>query len=205
MTYKTALDALSHCENQLRAELALAAQAGNYAAIGLLSQWAQTIAGLVVDAARVAGQPNPTSPVATVTSPTVAAIATTSAPLRPARKTKAAYPRFARTADALVKIGWSKKSKSEYEHKAPLALAAQLSTVAAKVGARGRLFSIDALSNAWAGEDSPPSYQHYVIVAWWRDAGLIDQHGRKGYSIPKPVSFVADATQCIDALPRHGS
>lgn len=198
MDYSKALSALSQCEFQLRIELAAAAQAGDYAAIGLLSQWAQAIAAMVGEAAGEAGELSTASVLPAVPSKTRAA------PTRSARGAKQTYPRFVRTTEALVKIGWSKKAKAEYEHKAPLALAKQLAAAAGKLGVKGRVFSIESLAAVLLGDGQAPSYQHYLIVAWLRDAGLIEQHGRKGYSIKKPSTLAADATQHLESLPIHG-
>lgn len=194
MAYQDVIQVLKQCEKQLRQELANAAQAGDYAAIAVMTHWAQVVAGLAAEAVEAGGEGH------SVAEP-VARPASTAVVRHVARASKTTYPRFMRTNNALVKIGWSKKSKAEYEHKAPLALARELANVAAQLGAKGKVFSIEELSSTWAGEESPPSYQHYVIVAWWRSAGLIDQHGRQGYSVPKPASFVADAEQRLDTLP----
>ena len=200
MIYKKALAALRNCEIELRVALTAAAQQGDYNAVAQLTAWAQGGAGLAAEAGQLEdgaldGDTPTTPPLAPATKPVS----------RSARTNKMTYPRFARTEEVLVKIGWSKKAKSEYEHKAPVALAHQLTSAATKVGARGKVFSIEDLSSALAGADVSPTYQHYVVVAWWRDAGLIDQHGRKGYSIPKIGAFVANAAQRLDALPRHRS
>jgi len=194
MPYQTVVQALKHCEKQLRQELSNAAQAGDYAAILVMSQWAQIVAGLAAEAADVGSGDLPVADSTARPAPTAVV-------RRLVRSNKATYPRFMRTHDVLVKVGWSKKSKAEYEHKAPLALARELANAAAQLGADGKVFSIEELASTWAGEESSPSYQHYVIVAWWRSAGLIDQHGRQGYSVPKPASFIADAEQRLDTLP----
>lgn len=202
MSYSNASAALNQCEIALRNELAAAAQAGDYAAIALLSQWAQAVSTLATHASQLAGEAAPVSPSEKNSSPPPQQLEPTRRATRPP---KLSYPRFGRNGESLVKIGWSKKSKAEYEHKAPVSLAHQLASVAAKVGAKGRVFSIEALSTALSGQESPPSYQHYVIVAWWRDAELIDQHGRKGYSLRTPSTFVTEATRQLDALPNNGS
>ena len=63
---------------------------------------------------------------------------------RPVRKRKvqaakkaSPYPKFLREGDALLKLGWSRKSRSEYEHRAPreavLAVAERIAEVASRV------------------------------------------------------------------------
>jgi len=46
-----------------------------------------------------------------------------------------------------------------------------------------------------------PDYQVYLIFAWFRTIGLVDQHGRQGYSLPKPDSLDADLDAAWTALP----
>lgn len=172
---------LANCEAELRLQVGAAAQDGDYEAVLRLTRWAQTVSELGHDDKR----PNALSP----------------APTRKARSTKKDYPLFAKSDLSLIKIGWSKKTKTEYEHRAPLELIEKLADAAMAVGARGRVFQLDALARAADGADAKPGYQLYLIVAWWRDAGLIDQHGRKGYSIPRLSSFANDSRLAFDALP----
>lgn len=97
------------------------------------------------------------------------------------RKTE--YPHFVREGDKLVKIGWSKKNKSSYEHKAPRAavnaFARHLAgnVVEGKVFVIEDLFPVPDISN---GGDLP-SYQVYVTLAWLRQEDVIQKKGRDGY------------------------
>jgi hypothetical protein len=34
-----------------------------------------------------------------------------------------------------------------------------------------------------------PDYQSYVCLAWLKSAGLVIQHGRQGYSLPKGIQL----------------
>ncbi len=92
------------------------------------------------------------------------------------------YPRFERDDDKLVKVGWSKKAREEYEHRAPrpavLAFAEHVGTTTAK----GKTFVIDDLLPVHdaAGEELP-SYQVYLALAWLRQAGAVEKKGRDGY------------------------
>lgn len=162
-----AVKALAKCEADLRALVASAADSGDYDAVLRITSWAKQISSMSGGA--------PTS----VPEKRPATEGTKKATPRPA------YPRFVRRADQLIKIGWSKREKSEYEHKAPRLMALALARAAAEAGKDGRIFQINALLPLSDPKDGSeiPDYQVYLVIAWWRSAGLLDQHGRQGYSI----------------------
>ena len=97
-----------------------------------------------------------------------------------------AYPKFLREGNALLKLGWSRKRKAEYEHRAPreavLAVAARVAEV---VSTRSR-FTVDDLGDVRIaqGEEPISSCQVYLWIAWFRRTGLVLQHGRRGYTLP---------------------
>lgn len=168
MTLTKAVKILAKCEAELRALVASAADSGDYDAVLRITSWAKQISGMSGGAAATAPEKRP------------AAEGTKKPAARPG------YPRFVRRGDQLVKIGWSKREKSEYEHKAPRQAALVLARAATEAGKDGRIFQINALlplSNPKDGSEIP-DYQVYLVIAWWRTAGLLDQHGRQGYSIP---------------------
>lgn len=85
----------------------------------------------------------------------------------------------------LVKIGWSKKERGEYVHKAPKAGLLAIARRAEEVGREGRMFTTDELLpvRIGSGEDELPGYQGYLCLAWLREIGLVATHGREGYSV----------------------
>jgi hypothetical protein len=104
-----------------------------------------------------------------------------------ARKKKTSpYPKFLREGNALLKLGWSRKSKAEYEHRAPreavLAVAARVTEVASTTSR----FTVEDLGDVRIaqGEEPISGCQVYLCIAWFRRAGLLVQHGRRGYSLP---------------------
>jgi len=112
------------------------------------------------------------------------------APRKPARAQppartgpKGAYPRFERDGDRLVKIGWSKKKRSEYEHRAPReAVDAFVRHLAAHV-TPGKVFTMEQLMpvpNPSTGDDLP-AYQVYLTLAWLRHIGAVEKKGKDGY------------------------
>jgi hypothetical protein len=99
------------------------------------------------------------------------------------------YPRFLREGDNLVKIGWSKSQRAEYEHKSPKRLLAVLRE--SLTGANGKRILMDKvlpLKDPVTGSVFP-DYQSYVCLAWLKFAGLVIQHGRQGYSLPKGIEL----------------
>ena len=98
-----------------------------------------------------------------------------------------AYPKFERSKDQIVKVGWSKKDRCEYLHRAPRAVLDEVVRQAEKLGAGDRVFTADELLPQCrsANGDEFPHYQLYLCLAWLRSVGLVDQHGRDGYSVSK--------------------
>jgi len=92
------------------------------------------------------------------------------------------YPRFERDGDKLVKVGWSKKSREEYEHRAPRrAVEAFAQYLSSNVQA-GETFLIEDLLPVSDGADGElPSYQVYLTLAWLRGLGAVKKLGREGY------------------------
>lgn len=159
---------LAKCEADLRALVASAADGGDYDAVLRITSWAKQISVMTGGAPTVAPDKKPATEGAKKAA------------------SRSAYPRFVRRGDQLVKIGWSKREKSEYEHKTPRQAALVLARAATEAGKDGRIFQINALLPLSDPKDGSeiPDYQVYLVIAWWRSAGLLDQHGRQGYSIP---------------------
>jgi len=110
------------------------------------------------------------------------------------RARRSPYPQFFRDGDSLIKVGWSKAEGTAYEHKCPKRIIDILANECARVNGSGKRFTMDKILPL-RGPDSGgdlPSYQAYVALAFLRHADLIQQHGRSGYSIPKPKTFIID-------------
>jgi len=96
---------------------------------------------------------------------------------------KGSYPRFVREGDMLVKIGWSKKSKLEYEHRAPFDVAnTLLSSIRLKVR-DGQLFPATEVFPLSLGADQVPDYQAYLALKWLHSEGVVTKHGRDRYAV----------------------
>ena len=46
-----------------------------------------------------------------------------------------------------------------------------------------------------------PTYQVYLCLAWLRQAKLVEQHGRQGYSLPDSAHLDALAGKLFEQLP----
>jgi hypothetical protein len=80
-----------------------------------------------------------------------------------------------------VKIGWSKREKSEYQHKASreVALCTYLKLGA---GATAEPFRMDdQFPIRMADGTDVPTYQSYLVLAWLRHLGYIEKVGKDSY------------------------
>jgi len=119
--------------------------------------------------------------------------AKTGRPKKPhrSRTAQSEYPKFVREGDSLVKIGWSRRDRKPYEHKAQRSVLRSLVQALVRVGSGGERFTVEALlplKDTSAGSEIP-DYQMYLTLAWLRSIGLIVQHGRQGYSLPEEMDL----------------
>lgn len=194
--------ALKCCEEELRRLAAEAAAEGDYDMLARLGNTARTVSEI--------GREWQASPLAQGNAESDAAAIAREAPApasagrtRPGRgATKHSYPRFMRRGDELVKIGWSKRDRKEYQHRAAHNLLVALRQALLDAARRRRLFTMDALDRQLSSSGSP-GYQAYVWLAWLRTGGLVKQHGRQGYSVVKAATFEKDVDQAFAKLPFH--
>lgn len=193
-----ALDELRRAEGILRELVADAAGAGRYDAAITVAEWASILRNLGTDRSVAPGTPldaadqPPPAPTATVHAPASLPVhptkSKTKTPVRSARAARRApdaYPRFERRGDDLFKIGSSRSFAAEYEHRAPLAVIHQVVRALEELAADTDVVSTAHLLPVISptdGREAPP-YQVYVVLAWLREAGLIDPVGRQGYRV----------------------
>lgn len=189
-TIQAARTMLRQAESSLRQLIEAALRDQRYADVAEIAALAEGLSRLLEptsgrspDSAQNEPAPAPTrSPLAVAASPKQ----------KSSRKTssrRSGYPRFGRDGDRLVKIGWSKKNKSEYEHRVPRsAVDAFLGKLTSTVKP-GRVFEVESLLPVTdhAG-DEVPAYQVYVTLAWLRDVGVIEKKGRDGYVVENSES-----------------
>lgn len=183
MTSRRASAAIRKAEQDIRGLLASAATAGEYEAVVRLNTIARRLADM---AAEVASEPPPPLAAQCVSSaaPEPQPAANGSPPASRKGSRRDDYPRFERSRDLLVKVGWSRKARSEYVHRVPKAGVHAVLRRVLDVGKGGRVFTTDELLPVrLGGDDELPGYQAYVCLAWLRTIGAIKQHGREGYSV----------------------
>ena len=96
-----------------------------------------------------------------------------------------------------MRIAWSKREKKEYRHKADSSVLKILAKSMAEKGSDGRVFATDQFLPVRDQQNAEvPNYQAYLGISLFKQAGLIDQHGRQGYSIPRLADF-KDAVEAV--------
>ncbi len=188
MLNKNAFRVLETCERGLRDLLAKAAAKGDYSEVIQLTSWAKVIRSLADDAqadhALVAVAPTGKHAPSGTPAETESRRLIRTAAHRGKSNKPEGYPKFFRSGDELVKIGWSKREREEYQHKAPYKVLNLLVRKLATVGAGGRMFAADDILPLTTDHGTEiPNYQGYLCLAWLRGEGLIESHGRQGYTI----------------------
>jgi hypothetical protein len=176
---------LVEAEAKLRQLLTDAATAGDYDAIQRITEWARAVQALHAKGQQGFDIPEEESPTK-------------------AKRTSAGpYPRFARRGDQLVKTGWSKQERREYEHSAPEHAIHSLAAAVTKQSRNGRIFTAKNLFPLRDPSDDSelPTYKAYVALAWLKQVRLVQQRGRSGYSAKKSVDFPAAVAKAWRDLP----
>jgi hypothetical protein len=114
------------------------------------------------------------------------------------------YPLFFKQGSRLVRVAWSKSERAEYEHKAPLTVLKALAAIVRERGRDGRVFLGEELFPVLDDEGGEvPEYQVYASLALLKQVGLVEQHGRKGYSVARPVQLAGEVDAVIRNLPER--
>jgi hypothetical protein len=213
-----AIDELRRTEDALRAVMsdALAEQA--YREVAAVAAIADAIAGLVRSKASLAedvapylaGRPTPSprqevSPQDTKQIPSMVNKPAAKVSGEPShlevsvsRSRKSSkqndYPRFEREADRLVKIGWSKRDRRAYEHRAPRDVVFRFARLLEAKTSNDTFTMDDLLPIKDENGSELPSYQAYLAMAWLRSLGAIQRVGKNGYSV-KPENLTPDALE----------
>ncbi|MCL4198142.1 MAG: hypothetical protein KJZ69_11695 [Phycisphaerales bacterium] len=185
-----ALAALTDAERRLREAAAQAAAGGEYDALAVITRWAKTLQSLASEVHGAA---------AVAPAPMAGAVA------KPRRATKAGplagTPLFSRDADMLVKTARSRKSKNEYEHRAPGDVVATVAECLSDWRPSRKLLTGEQLLDAYAKKKGAVvSYQIYAALGWFGQLGLVRRHGRSGYSVPHPNTIVGDVQKAWNSL-----
>jgi hypothetical protein len=189
---KQALSALTQAESKIRQLITQAADSQDYQAVTELAELAQTLSAIaeanrflrdVSLVPRVTPRRNMSaSAEAKTTEENEKRVGKRKVPT--SRHKNREYPKFCIDRERLTKTGWSKKNKSEYEHRASReAVAATVSRILNKAET-GRIFNVDELVpvEVEAGQEVP-MYQVYMTVAWLVGLGRLTKEGRDGYRL----------------------
>jgi hypothetical protein len=198
-----ATETLASAEAGLKRLIGEAAEQGEYASVETLVRWASTLGTMRSE------EPGPKND---STAPRVPGQNGKSVePKEPKRKIsgssakhkRRAYPVFAKSGDVLVKIAWSKSSKTEYQHKAPRGVVHKLADALARHPENGSVISMDHVLPLKADDGSQiPDYQAYVSLAWFRQIGAVKQNGRQGYTVKKASELLQQVETAWANLPR---
>lgn len=184
---------LNQAEMELQEVIAIAAKDGDYKAIDLARRYA-------VQLHEMQAALNNSSP------PAITNTNTQEEPLRTnvqsrnlsagtkKKGKKSQYPKFEIEHNSLTRIGWSKKGKKEYSHKASkniydLTVAAmeKLSKASA-----GPFMAEDIIAKVnEVADQAIPAYQIYVVIGYLKDQDCVKQIGREGYNIPTNILQLA--------------
>jgi hypothetical protein len=185
-TADRAAELLRQTETRLRSLLSEAATDADYSSVVQIASWARTLRDLTKSAPSRNGSPAEAS----IQKPGKT-VAETPSHKHSTRRYQGSYPRFFRQGDQLVRVAWSRKEKKEYRHKTSYSTLKALVTALSEKGADGRVFSTDEVLPVYDSTDGSkmPDYQAYVVISLLKQTGLIDLHGRQGYSIPRTAQF----------------
>ena len=212
MSIEQAIASIQRCEAELQAVLKDAADKGDYAAVIRIGELARSLA-VLADGSRcpaAPAEPTGTDGESGNTEPK-AHPDRSSRELAKGRahrgkkkrvRRKKEYPKFARSGDQLIKVGWSKRDKREYRHRAPRHVAVLLASRLASKYGRGVPLSTDDLFPLVDDDGAEvPTYQSYLCLAWFRHEELVSQEGRQGYHVPSAGTLCDVVKARWEALP----
>lgn len=111
------------------------------------------------------------------------------------------YPRFLRDQDKLVKVGWSERETSTYEHRAPFEA---IRVVIQKIEAFARksdAFRMEDVLPIQVKGNEVPSYQAYLALAWLRKSSLVDRSNKNSYIVKSAHDLLKTVDRLWKSLP----
>lgn len=215
--YREAVNVIRATETRLQEMMSEAVRQGLYAELRAIAELAQRLSALVSESQSIRDDKNATSSEGTAGWPDLqsnlhqspqpsgqeVAITTESEKdERPTkRKRRITYPRFFREGDFLLKVGWSKTGRCEYEHKAHCTVLRKLAQALEAANDGNAAISTETLFPLKTDSgDQIPSYQAYLCLAWLKEKGLVRQLGRKGYFVSGSGSLPRMTEEAWDQL-----
>ena len=178
-TRTMALGILEGAEQSLRQLISQAALEQQYDEVAWIVELAKQVASVRKRNAAAIEHPKRTSPRMRSDRP----VASKPQDLSSAREKPGSYPRFHAEDDRLIKTGWSKRNKTEYEHRAPKATIKKVFDALSLVSQEGP-FDVDSISALVVTDDDPtPNYQIYMVLGWLRANSCLVKRGRSKYAV----------------------
>lgn len=194
-----AVEVVRDAEHRIRKLAANAIEAGEY-------ELSEALIGLASSLAALPPARDTASAAASTSERaySVESVAPGAGRVAPGRTKRGQYPRFRKTGEMLVKTGWSRTGRSEYEHRAPIRVLSQLVDRLAVSGRKARVFTLEELLPLTAEDGiEVPTYQAYLCLAWLRSKDIVLQHGRRGYSILSEATLSRDVKAALQDLPNR--
>ncbi|MFW6106920.1 MAG: hypothetical protein ACOC8H_02045 [bacterium] len=212
MTVSRASEILRRCEAELKSVLSEDAAAGDYASVLQVTKWARGISDMLqqrdgsqrtVSHGKAAAEERTGTPGLQKGFHNDRAESSDSGQRNPRKRSrrkgglqKSGYPKFGKRGDDLIKVGWSKKHKKEYHHKAPKHVAELLASALLDALENKEVVTTDDIFPlADNGGAEVPNYQSYICLAWFKKSGLVTQEGRQGYRIADHKSLEHELNQ----------
>lgn len=175
------IKAVRSAERQLRELLQQASAEGQYDRVTKLARWAEQLSQIGANGSASLDSPPQSRSSKKRSAPDPRTARTSRSK---AKRSKSVYPIFKRGGDNLIKLAWSKSSKSEYQHQAPKAVVFALLEKMQQSSAGDALITMDNMLPLSTDDQAEvPAYQSYACLAWLRSIGVVEQHGRQGYSV----------------------
>ncbi len=198
MSYtKQALSLVGEVEKQLREIMREAVAAADYDAVEVIARWAAYLRRLTVDREQIQEKRIGLSE---SERPGLALVSTARSGRAP-KTSRSRYPHFFLDGDQLVKTGWSKSKRKEYEQKASRkVLDLLIEAIVSVIPSKPRFKMEDVLPLYDEEHAEIPSYQVYLHLAWLREIKAVAQHGRDGYSVRSQAELRRLAAEGWDRL-----
>jgi hypothetical protein len=116
----------------------------------------------------------------------------------PSKTIRKDEPRFIHIGGFLTRVSWSKRDGREYEHRISTQSLRAVANALIRACKDGRIATTKQIAQELRVDTRIPDYQIYVALGFLLHAELVDQHGRRGYSIPKPDTFLYDADVALE-------
>ncbi|GJM08235.1 MAG: hypothetical protein DHS20C11_05110 [Lysobacteraceae bacterium] len=124
-----------------------------------------------------------TNKTVTSTSPTRTNSRASAASKPTSQRKPGTYPKFRIDGDRLVKVGWSKKRREEYEHRADWSSVELVVKKLKTAYSPNKTFTIEEIFPVTdADQNEVPTYQVYLTFAWLRESNTLQKCGRDGYA-----------------------